>query len=152
MAERSTVWLKVLLIAGALLAVALLVQTGLNYRYVSNSLILQDARRVAEERVRNVERAARLTRPQDAEAFRALLDDVRAESDQVAGIALVQGTGVVFNDFDVGGVTWGLTRALSLYPQKALWRRLVQNAMAQDFSWRRQVAEYVSLYETLVRN
>jgi glycogen synthase len=25
----------------------------------------------------------------------------------------------------------------------------VQNAMAQDFSWRRQVGEYVSLYERL---
>jgi starch synthase len=60
-----------------------------------------------------------------------------------------QGTGVVFNDFDVGGVTWGLRTALEFYPQKALWRRLVQNAMAQDYSWRRQVGEYVALYERL---
>ncbi|MET0291708.1 MAG: glycogen synthase [Steroidobacteraceae bacterium] len=60
-----------------------------------------------------------------------------------------QGTGVVFNDFDVGGVTWGLRTALELYPQKALWRRLVQNGMAQDYSWRRQVGEYVALYERL---
>ncbi|RYG72739.1 glycosyltransferase, partial [bacterium] len=61
-----------------------------------------------------------------------------------------QGTGVVFDDFDVGGVTWGLRTALALYPQKALWRRLVQNAMAQDFSWRRQVGEYVMLYQRVV--
>jgi starch synthase len=61
-----------------------------------------------------------------------------------------QGTGIVFNDFDVGGVTWGLSTALALYPHKALWRRLVQNAMAQDYSWRRQVGEYVALYERLV--
>jgi starch synthase len=61
-----------------------------------------------------------------------------------------QGTGIVFNDFDVGGITWGLQTALTLYPQRALWRRLVQNAMAQDFSWRRQVGEYVALYERLL--
>jgi starch synthase len=60
-----------------------------------------------------------------------------------------RGTGVVFDHFDVSGVTWGIRTALSLYPRKALWRRLVQNAMAQDFSWRRQVGEYVALYERL---
>jgi starch synthase len=61
-----------------------------------------------------------------------------------------QGTGIVFNDYDVGGVTWGLSTVLELYRQKSLWRRLVQNAMAQDFSWRRQVGEYVALYERLL--
>ncbi len=96
MSERSTFWLKGLLALGAVLAVALLVQTISNYRYVANNLILQDARRVAEERVRNVERAARLARPQDAAAFRVLLDDIRNESlDQLAGIAVVQANGSV---------------------------------------------------------
>jgi starch synthase len=60
-----------------------------------------------------------------------------------------QGTGVVFNDYDVGGVTWGVGTALDWYDDKSLWRRLVQNAMAQDFSWKRQVGEYVALYERL---
>jgi starch synthase len=73
-----------------------------------------------------------------------------ADSVQPFDPATRQGTGVVFNDFDAGGVTWGLTTALGFYQQKAQWRRLVQNAMAQDFSWRRQVGEYVSLYERLV--
>jgi hypothetical protein len=95
-AEGATVWLKGLLAAGAVLAVVLLVQTVINYRYVSNNLILLDARRVAEERVRNVERAARLGRPQDAEAFRVLLDDVREDTvDQLAGIAVMQTNGSV---------------------------------------------------------
>lgn len=78
--RRSTLGLKALLTAGAVLAIALLVQTVVNYRYVSNNLILQEAIRVAEERVRNVDRAARLTRPQDTEAFRVLLDDLRSET------------------------------------------------------------------------
>ena len=60
------------------------------------------------------------------------------------------GTGVVFNDFDVGGVSWGVTTALDWYANKALWRRLVQNAMAQDFSWKKQVGEYTALYERLI--
>ncbi len=72
-----------------------------------------------------------------------------ADSVQQFDPATRQGTGVVFNDFDVGGVTWGLRTALELYPHKALWRRLVQNGMAQDYSWRRQVGEYVALYERL---
>ena len=60
------------------------------------------------------------------------------------------GTGVVFNDYDVGGVQWGVATAIDWYSNKALWRRLVQNAMAQDFSWKKQVGEYVSLYERLI--
>jgi serine phosphatase RsbU (regulator of sigma subunit) len=96
MNRRSTLGLKALLTAGAVLAIALLVQTVVNYRYVSNNLILQEAIRVAQERVRNVDRAARLTRPQDREAFRVLLDDLRSETiDQVAGIALLQSDGTI---------------------------------------------------------
>lgn len=96
MSGRSVVWLRILLAVGALLAVALLIQTLVNYRYVSNSLILQDARRVAEERVRNVERSARLARAQDGPAFQVLLDDVREETAaQVAGLALLRSNGDV---------------------------------------------------------
>jgi len=85
-----------LLVAGAALAIALLAQTAINYRYVSNNLIEQEARRVASERVRNVERTARSSRPQDAEAFRVLLDDVRAElADEVAGLAIRQTDGTL---------------------------------------------------------
>jgi glycogen synthase len=56
----------------------------------------------------------------------------------------------VFNDFDVGGIGWALSTALAWYDDKALWRSLVQNAMAQDFSWQKQVGEYVALYQRLV--
>ena len=103
-----------LLAAGAVLAIALLVQTVINYRYVSNNLILQDARRVAQERVRNVERAARLARPQDAEAFRVLLDELRADTaDQLAGIALVQSNGTSRGEWpDDGRVVRPLQRGL----------------------------------------
>jgi starch synthase len=61
-----------------------------------------------------------------------------------------QGTGIVFNDYDVGGVVWGVSTAIQWYGQKGLWRRLVQNAMAEDFSWKKQVGEYVALYERMI--
>jgi len=61
------------------------------------------------------------------------------------------GTGVVFNDYDVPGVTWAVNTALDLYREKALWRRLVQNAMARDFSWSTQVQHYVEAYEQLLQ-
>jgi serine phosphatase RsbU (regulator of sigma subunit) len=86
----------VLLAAGALLAAALLIQTIVNYRYVANNLLIQEAQRVAQERVRNVERSARRSSPQDAAAFRAILEDVRADTaEQVAGLALVQSNGTI---------------------------------------------------------
>ncbi|MDR2214683.1 MAG: glycogen synthase [Nevskiaceae bacterium] len=61
-----------------------------------------------------------------------------------------EGTGVVFNDYDAGGVRWGVGTAIQWYRNKALWRQLMKNAMAQDFSWEHQVEEYVALYERLV--
>ncbi len=57
-----------------------------------------------------------------------------------------EGTGVVFNDYDTGAVTWGLTTALDWYAKKPLWERIVRNAMAEDFSWERRVGEYAALY------
>ncbi len=96
MTPVSNLGIRAFFAAGALLAVALLVQTILNYEYVSTNLIRQQARRTADERVRNVERAARLSRPQDADAFQAILDDVRAEtSDQIASLTLLQADGSV---------------------------------------------------------
>ena len=59
----------------------------------------------------------------------------------------VRGVGSVAR---VGGVTWGVETALSWYSQKTLWRRLVQNAMAQDYSWQTQVESYVALYERML--
>jgi starch synthase len=59
------------------------------------------------------------------------------------------GTGIVFNDFDAPALEWALNSALDLYAQPALWSRLVQNGMAQDFSWARQAAQYLALYERL---
>jgi len=61
------------------------------------------------------------------------------------------GTGIVFNDYNAEAVTWALNTALDLYQNKAAWRRVMQNGMAQDYSWSRQVRGYVEMYEALVQ-
>jgi starch synthase len=60
-----------------------------------------------------------------------------------------EGTGVVFDHYDAGGVSWALDTAIDWYGQRTLWRRLVRNGMQQDFSWQRQVGAYESLYQRL---
>jgi starch synthase len=60
------------------------------------------------------------------------------------------GTGVVFNDFDVNAVRWAIHTALDLYKDREAWTQIMLNAMAQDFSWERQVLEYERLYQRLL--
>jgi starch synthase len=74
-----------------------------------------------------------------------LADSVQ-QFDPVAGT----GTGIVFNDYDAQAVGWALGTAFDLYQRPGTWRRLVQNGMSQDFSWNRQVREYVAAYERLL--
>ena len=61
------------------------------------------------------------------------------------------GTGIVFNDYDTGAVMWAVGTALDIYRDDRAWDRLVRNGMAQDFSWSRQVPQYVDMYERLIR-
>ena len=61
------------------------------------------------------------------------------------------GTGIVFNDFDSGAMNWALNTAMDWYAQPALWDRIVQNAMRQDFSWQTQTNEYLKLFAELLQ-
>jgi starch synthase len=59
------------------------------------------------------------------------------------------GTGVLFRDYDETGLAWAISRALELYDNKAVWKKIVQNGMAKDFSWAQQGEEYVTLFRKL---
>ena len=61
-----------------------------------------------------------------------------------------EGTGVVFNDFDAGGLEWALDTALEWYEWPELWNQIVANGMRQDFSWQRAAGEYERLYASLL--
>ncbi len=66
--------------------------------------------------------------------------------DPVGGL----GTGCVFNDYDAAAVKWALGTALDWYGDPKIWQHLMQNAMAQDFSWTRQIGKYDSMYRLLL--
>jgi starch synthase len=64
--------------------------------------------------------------------------------------ALGRGNGAVFLDADVGGLLWGIRCALGWFDEPRSWARLIANAMAADFSWRKQVRPYEALYRSLL--
>lgn len=72
-----------------------------------------------------------------------------ADSVQMWDPATRRGTGIVFNDFDTGGVRWAIHAALDLYKDRDAWLQVMRNGMAQDFSWKRQTEEYVKLYQSI---
>lgn len=72
-----------------------------------------------------------------------------ADSVQMWNPATRQGTGIVFNDFDVPAVEWAIHTALDFFKDQDGWTQLMRNGMAEDFSWERQTAEYVKLYEAV---
>ncbi len=56
------------------------------------------------------------------------------------------GTGFGFSETTARGLLEAAMRALAAYREPALWRQLVRNAMAADFSWQASAREYVALY------
>lgn len=63
-----------------------------------------------------------------------------------------KGTGVVFRDFDAGGLNWAVNFALDLYQNQKNWSQLVCNGMAKNFSWKHQGRAYEDLFSSLIDN
>jgi starch synthase len=61
------------------------------------------------------------------------------------------GTGFVFDAFTPDALLAAVRRAASTYRQPPLWKALVRNAMAEDFSWDASAREYVTLYRKALR-
>jgi starch synthase len=59
------------------------------------------------------------------------------------------GTGFVFDEFSSDALWQALRRALDLWRDPAAWKRVMLAGMARDFSWERQIQEYVALYRRL---
>jgi starch synthase len=72
-----------------------------------------------------------------------------ADSVQHFDPASGRGTGCVFNDYDVPAVRWAVGTALDWFAEPGTWHKLMQNAMAQDFSWSKQILSYDVLYRGL---
>jgi starch synthase len=74
-----------------------------------------------------------------------------ADSVQLVDPASGTGTGIVFRDYNEKALAWALIAALDLYTNKPLWRKIVRNGMAEDFSWDHQGKLYVELFRRLAK-
>jgi starch synthase len=70
-----------------------------------------------------------------------LADSVR-HYDPATGL----GTGCVFKDYDGAAVEWALNTTLDWFQDQQSWRRLMHNAMLEDFSWSRQIVMYEKVF------
>ena len=73
-----------------------------------------------------------------------------ADSVHLYDPATGRGTGVVFEDFTAEAFAGALNTALDLYAEPRHWTRMMRNGMAEDFSWERQGAHYVALYQRML--
>jgi len=62
-----------------------------------------------------------------------------------------QGNGFSFRDHTAVALFGAIARALLTLKVQPAWRRLVQNAMASDFSWGRSAQAYVELYRRAIK-
>jgi len=62
-----------------------------------------------------------------------------------------QGTGFKFKEYEVEKLFQTIQRALSFYRDKPRWKRLIQRAMNQDFSWEKSASQYESLYQKALK-
>ncbi len=60
-------------------------------------------------------------------------------------------TGFVFAGANESELLACVLRALLVYEDKSIWRRIQRNGMGQDFSWDSSAARYLELYERLMR-
>ena len=72
-----------------------------------------------------------------------------ADSVQQVNPANGTGTGILFRDYDEAGLTWAIDTALELYRDRPLWKEIIRNGMAMDFSWQKQGARYVEIFREL---
>jgi starch synthase len=73
------------------------------------------------------------------------LDDTIRDFDPQTG----EGNGFKFSEATSEALRRTVHEAVALYRQPLLWRRLVRNAMACDFSWNRSAKEYEALYQEI---
>jgi starch synthase len=73
------------------------------------------------------------------------LKDTIAEFDP----ATMSGNGFVFNEFRPEMLINSLRRAVETFRQPRLWRRLMDNCFAADFSWDRAAHQYIDWFERM---
>jgi len=58
-----------------------------------------------------------------------------------------KGNGFSFNNYTSKNMLIAINKALNTYKDKAVWKKLVNKCMKEDFSWTKSAKEYVKLYK-----
>ena len=61
-----------------------------------------------------------------------------------------QGNGFLFPNYNAHELMYAIKKALGMYDNFDIWRRIVQNAMRSDYSWKNSASEYEELYRKLL--
>ena len=60
-----------------------------------------------------------------------------------------KGNGLTFVSYNAHEMLYEIQKAVNLYSDKEQWKRLVENAMSADFSWKNSALQYIKMYNTL---
>jgi starch synthase len=61
-----------------------------------------------------------------------------------------EGVGFCFTRYEPDAFWDAIQRAAAVFERPAMWRQLMRNAMAMDFSWKSSARQYLALYEQVV--
>ncbi len=73
------------------------------------------------------------------------LADTVTEFNSISG----EGTGFCFAEYDSAALEAAVKRALTLWPDRVAWEKLMLNGMRQDFSWKKSAQKYFNAYQRL---
>ena len=59
-------------------------------------------------------------------------------------------TGIQFAEPSAAALQQAIDRALALYAQQPVWKRIITQGMRQDFSWRNSARQYLALYQQAI--
>jgi starch synthase len=71
------------------------------------------------------------------------LDDTIEPFDLATG----NGNGFKFRDYSAPALLASVSEALAIFPNRELWKKIMRNGMAQEFSWARSVPKYERIYQ-----
>lgn len=63
-----------------------------------------------------------------------------------------KGTGFKFYKYESKELMKAIQRALKVYQQPEEWKRIIRNAMSEDFSWTNSARKYINLYKDLIKH
>jgi starch synthase len=64
--------------------------------------------------------------------------------------AKMEGSGFLFKDYSPEALIEAVSRALRIYKNPSVWRKIQENCMKKDFSWRSSARKYIDVYKEAI--